>query len=217
MKHSDSITKIIPALLKAQLDIKNVIRQAENKHFGSKFADLTTILDAIKSPLNANGIVLLQPISSSPEGVTVETMLIHESGEWLSECMFMPVNTSNPHHFGSACSYTRRYSLQSFVALPSEDDDGNKAADTEQPSSDFPAPGPPRNMKASDFTRHCTAMATSTKQDQLQKAFTVAVMEARKIGDEGAVQSFIRKKDDLKAMIESANKAEIAEGANNEL
>ena len=60
-------------------------------------------------------------------------------------------------------------------------------------------------------------MATSTKQDQLQKAFTVAVMEARKIGDEGAVQSFIRKKDDLKAMIESANKAEIAEGANNEL
>ena len=55
--------------------------------------------------------------------------MLHESGEFLTDRMrIAPKSETNPQDQGSAISYARRYSLQSMVFIPAEDDDGNKAA-----------------------------------------------------------------------------------------
>ena len=122
MKTSESIITIAPAFLKAQKTIESVIKDSTNPFFKSKYADLTAVIDACKDKLNKEGIAILQPI----DGMYVETILIHESGEWFSS--LTPIvckEENNPQALGSAITYAKRYGLQSMVLLPAEDDDGN--------------------------------------------------------------------------------------------
>lgn len=124
MRTSESIKAITPAFLKAQIKIESVIKEKTNPFFNSKYADLTSVIEACKDKLNAEGIAILQPI----DGMNVETILIHESGEWFSSLTpIVSKDANNPQALGSAISYAKRYGLQSMVLLPAEDDDGNVA------------------------------------------------------------------------------------------
>jgi len=60
----------------------------------------------------------------------VETMLLHSSGEFLSEVFVLPVAKHDALGSGSCVTYARRYALASFVGVCPEDDDGNAAADS---------------------------------------------------------------------------------------
>ena len=136
MKTSESIVKIAPALLAAQKEIGSATKDATNPFFKSKYADLGSVMEACKEALNKNGIVVLQPVSNSfsfndqaPVPMTfVETILLHESGEFISDIMLASVKQHNdPQAQGSAITYARRYSLQSMMFIPAEDDDAEKA------------------------------------------------------------------------------------------
>lgn len=133
MKHSESIKEIAGALLKAQIAIKAALKDSTNPHFKSKYADLSSVIDAVKGPLNANGIVFTQGVSAAENGVAVETMLIHTSGEWMSETLPIPVSRVDAQGVGSAITYGRRYGLQSMCGVPAEDDDGNAASKAPPP------------------------------------------------------------------------------------
>ena len=124
MKTSESITNIITALLKAQKSMGAAKKEATNPYFHSSYADLGSVMEACKSQLNENDIVILQPIM----GMMVETVLLHISGEWMSsETPIEQKEEHNPQALGSAITYARRYGLQSMVFIPAEDDDGNTA------------------------------------------------------------------------------------------
>jgi len=124
MNKSESINKIAPALLSAQREIGAAIKGSTNPFFKKKYADLGSVMESCKDALNKNGITVLQPVGID----TVETILLHESGEWISETMNITAKSdNNPQDQGSAITYARRYSLQSMVFIPAEDDDGNKA------------------------------------------------------------------------------------------
>ena len=124
MNSSESILKIAPALLAAQKKTGAALKQAVNPFFHSKYADLGSVMEACKEPFNTAGITILQPIV----GVNVETILIHESGEWVgSVTPIICKDPGDPQKFGSAISYARRYGLQSMVLIPGEDDDGETA------------------------------------------------------------------------------------------
>ena len=127
MKTSESIKEIAGALLKAQKAIKAAIKDANNPHFKSKYADLSSVIDAVKAPLNDNSIIFTQGVGSNDNGVTVETMLLHVSGEWISETLTVPVQKNDAQGVGSAITYGRRYGLQALCGVPAEDDDGNAA------------------------------------------------------------------------------------------
>lgn len=153
MNKSESITKIAPALLKAQIAIKAAIKDSVNPAFrGSKYADLSSVIDAVKGPLNANGITFLQGLEDSEHGVAVETMLLHESGEWLSSTVRIPAPKQDPQGYGSATTYARRYGLQSMCGVPAEDDDGNAASK--------PVPISAKSQSQADFDQ------LSTEQQQ---------------------------------------------------
>jgi hypothetical protein len=129
MKTSETITKIASALLKAQMNMGNALKDSKNPFFKSKYADLNSVREACMPSLNANGITALQPMVNIEGKNFINTILLHESGEYLSsltEIIYSKQNDAQAQ--GSGITYARRYGLQSFVNIGAEDDDGNKAS-----------------------------------------------------------------------------------------
>lgn len=128
MNSSQSITKLASALVKAQAEIRAAIKDSDNPFFKSKYADLSSVMNAVKAPLLKNEIAFLQGVQDAENGVAVETMLVHSSGEWISSTLRIPASKQDAQGYGSAISYGRRYGLQSMCGVPAEDDDGNAAS-----------------------------------------------------------------------------------------
>jgi hypothetical protein len=122
MKH------IASALVKAQKEFGPALKSSSNPHFKSRYADLAACVEAVIDALNANGIMLMQQNSECGDGVIVETVFIHESGETLSSGkLHVPAAKHDPQGYGSALTYARRYSLMAACGIAPEDDDGNHA------------------------------------------------------------------------------------------
>lgn len=127
-------TKIKPASLSAAMakafaEIEAATKSANNPHFKSKYADLGAVIEAVKPALISHGLFFTQRSHPADNGVSVETVLHHESGEELSlGTLFVPANKQDAQGFGSALTYARRYGLMTAFGVPAEDDDGNAAA-----------------------------------------------------------------------------------------
>lgn len=129
MKTSDSIKQIAEALVSAQKEIKFAAKDSTNPHFKSKYANINSVIEAVKAPLNNNNIAILQSLSPSDDNkLHLTTRLIHSSGEWIEDTAVCPIQKQDPQGLGSAISYIRRYSISSLCALYADDDDGQSAA-----------------------------------------------------------------------------------------
>jgi hypothetical protein len=116
-------------LVKAQANIHGAIKDSTNPHFKSKYADLSSVMEAVKAPLLAQGIAIVQATEPSEANeVRLSTMLLHASGEYIADTITVPVNKQDAQGYGSAMTYARRYGLQAMTGCCPEDDDGNAAA-----------------------------------------------------------------------------------------
>lgn len=128
MKTSDSILKISQAFVKAQSTITAALKDSLNPAFKSKYADLSSVTDAIRPAAAANGLAYLQSATMvGTNQLELTTRIIHESGEWFEFDMLMPMPKSDAHGFGSIQTYGRRYALSSIFGCVADDDDGNAA------------------------------------------------------------------------------------------
>jgi hypothetical protein len=115
-------------------EIEGATKSSKNEGFkqggkASKYADLTSVIEAIKPALVNNGLFFTQHPEPSDGGVCIETVLHHCGGESLSlGKLFVPADRSNAHGYGSALTYARRYALVTAFGVPVEDDDGNAAS-----------------------------------------------------------------------------------------
>ena len=144
MLTSDSITKITPALIKAQSEFAPAVKAKVNPHFKSKYVPLDAVLDAIAEPLRANGIAILQQTDIQDARTVLLTRLVHESGEWIAGKYPVHPVKADPQGEGSALTYARRYALMALVGIAPEDDDGNaavKAANRETVTKILPTGG----------------------------------------------------------------------------
>lgn len=105
-------------------------KDSSNPHFKSKYADLASVMDAIRGPLAKHGLGMVQFACEAPEGsVCVRTVLGHSSGQFISSNFTMPVrDPKNPQAVGSALTYARRYAAMAICGIAPDDDDGNSAA-----------------------------------------------------------------------------------------
>jgi hypothetical protein len=140
MKMSDSIIELASALSKAQGMIDDATKTGMNPAFRSKYADLAAVRAVIREPLAVNDLAIVQAPRTVEGSVEVETMLIHKSGEFLSETLRMPVNKWDAQGIGSGITYARRYGLMSILSIASEDDDGNAAVNRTVTPAPAPAP-----------------------------------------------------------------------------
>lgn len=123
--------QIATALVKAQRAFAPALKTSTNPHFRSRYADLAACVEAVIDALNANGIALVQRTHDSDNGVAVETLLVHESGETISGgILHVPAAKNDPQGYGSALTYARRYSLMASCGIAPEDDDANAAQKT---------------------------------------------------------------------------------------
>lgn len=125
---------IASALVKAQQAFGPALKTNTNPHFRSKYADLSACVEAVIDALNANGIALMQQTHECENGVMVETVFVHESGETLSSGkLHVPASKQDAQGYGSALTYARRYSLMAACGIAPEDDDGNAASRRQEP------------------------------------------------------------------------------------
>ena len=81
MNKSESIKELATALCKAQSEMKFAVKDAANPFFKSRYADLASVIEAVKLPFANNGISFVQGTDFEDTAVIIETMLMHSSGE----------------------------------------------------------------------------------------------------------------------------------------
>jgi hypothetical protein len=119
---------ISAAFVAAQRNFAPALKTSTNPHFRSKYVDLAGCIEAVIDALNSAGIGLIQKQHPSENGVSIETIFVHESGESLSAgVLHVPAAKNDPQGYGSALTYARRYSLMAACGIAPEDDDGNAA------------------------------------------------------------------------------------------
>lgn len=123
--------QIAAAFIAAKKAFGPALKDRTNPAYRSKYADLGACLEAVDEALLNNGIALYQETFEDATGVTVETVLLHESGESI-RCgkLHVPASKQDPQGYGSALTYARRYSLMAACGIAPEDDDGNAATKT---------------------------------------------------------------------------------------
>lgn len=121
---SESTTKIVEALLKFNDAMGTIAKDANNPFFKSAYADLPSILKAIKEPMAKNGLT----INHFPVGDNrLVTRLSHKSGEFYQGVFFMKSVKDTPQDRGSVITYMMRYAVGAYLGLSiDKDDDGNK-------------------------------------------------------------------------------------------
>lgn len=181
MKSSDSIAAIAPALVKAGAELEPVSKDATNPAFRNKYATLDAIMEQVRPVLAAHGLCVLQGVTH-PEtvdgrviGLSVETRLLHLSGEWVSTVVTLPVEKATAQGAGSSISYGRRYGLSAILGLTAEDDDGN--ADSKGPKP--PAPAVKRDEPEADKRLYERVPTTPATAMALAKAETVELKGKR--------------------------------------
>lgn len=190
MEWGSDMKGIATALAKAQANMGKALKQANNPHFRSKYADLGNVMDACLPALNEAGIALIQPTGEDEYGRYVETILIHgESGEQLACRVPLIVSKNDMQGYGSAVTYARRYGLMAMAGIAPEDDDGNAAAKA-APKQEAPKPISEKMFSdiktmientATDEDKFCAFFKVQTLHDMTaQQAADAIAMLAKK-------------------------------------
>ena len=143
--------EIYSALAKAQAEIQQNSVKKTIQAYNYKYADLGSVWDACKAPLERNNLSVYQTVmgtnsvvvtttregkEKSPDSVkTIEevnenslrlvTVIAHTSGESISDGGVPLINKKGcMQGLGSAITYARRYGLSSMLGVSPEDDDG---------------------------------------------------------------------------------------------
>jgi hypothetical protein len=127
VKQTIEINELAAALAKAQASIKGAVKDSANPFFKSKYADLASVWDACRKPLTDNGLSVVQFPRLANGMVEVTTMLMHSSGQFLSDDLNAEPKDTSPQGIGSTITYLRRYALAAVAGVAPEEDDGEAA------------------------------------------------------------------------------------------
>lgn len=149
MRFSENLSNIGAALAKVQSEIKNPIKNQENKGVQGKpkYANLEDTLQEYVRPIcSKHGISIFQSVKTDESGrVGVCTVLLHESGEYIEgDYVFcdvvIPVSREGKKVLtegqatGVCITYLRRYSLNAALGINGDKDtDGSYEKYEEEP------------------------------------------------------------------------------------
>lgn len=181
---------LLKALLAAQSELTDPVKNSTNPAFRNRYADLHAVLEAIEAPLAKNGLVITQTLRldeslgdapKTNEQVLVTCLWHVESAEVISSTMALRPEKPTPQGMGSAISYARRYSLQALLGLTAVDDDGQEASKPSQkPASKAISPAAAAVAKATNGTPVPTVMEVvglmreAKTKEQLDRAAALA-------------------------------------------
>lgn len=136
-RRSEKFGVLAAALAKAQGEFSTVGKTSKANvatktggAYSYSYADLADFMRMVRGPLSRNGIAILQPACYTQDGVVVvETLLLHESEQFIATDLHMVPADRSPQAIGSCITYARKYALAALlgVVAEEEDDDGNAA------------------------------------------------------------------------------------------
>lgn len=155
-KMSPTIGNIATSLVKFNGEVETISKDAKNPHFKNTYASLDNIVEEIRPLLFKHGITVMQIPSGDGETVSMKTMLLHESGEWMeSEPLCMKPVKNDPQGVGSCITYARRYSLCSMLNLSTgDDDDGNDASHPQKGAQSASSKQPSKTAQTESQTQN---------------------------------------------------------------
>jgi hypothetical protein len=137
--------EIFKALAKAQSKIVGAVKDSDNPFFKSKYADLASVMDAIKAAFTENGLAYYQRVYTAQSAVAtvkktdqetiekneqvnfIETVIVHSSGGFITSGAMQVLcgNSQDPQKVAAAVTYYRRMQLSALAGVSQVDDDGN--------------------------------------------------------------------------------------------
>lgn len=124
MNKSESINEIAKALADFQAEVKDPSKDKENPFFKSKYVALDGVLQTVRPVLAKHGLSVMQLPTSDETAVTVTTLLMHSSGQFIeSEPFKVLLTKKDAQAAGSALTYARRYSLSAVLGIAWDEDD----------------------------------------------------------------------------------------------
>ncbi len=189
--------KIAPAFIKAKMAFGPVLKDKNNPAFkGSKYAPLEACLEAVDDACLTNGIALYQETFEDSTGVTVETVFLHESGQFL-RCgkLHVPASKQDPQGYGSALTYARRYSLLAACGIAAEDDDGNAAAQRAEQAQRLQG-------RAQWLEEQALRLESADTLDDLGEIWRAAYKAMQAENDTDAIQTLEPIKDRMKSTLQ---------------
>jgi hypothetical protein len=130
---SETIEHLSAALAAAQGVMKAAAFNRINPHFKNRYADLASVLEAIRDPFAKNGLSITQTTHlMNGADFVLRTTLRHASGQWVASEYPLPRN-AKPQELGSALTYARRYTLSAIAGTAGEEDDDGQAASASAP------------------------------------------------------------------------------------
>jgi len=187
--------EIASALVKAQKAFGPALKQSTNPHFKSKYVDLASCVESVIDALNDNGIFLSQHTYEHNEGIVIETVFTHESGEQMN-CgrLFFPANKHDPQGFMSCLTYIRRASLMAATGQSPEDDDGN--ASVKKEPKELPVKS---HVEPEKLGLLIDKMREAENEEQLKASYRIAYQACH---SEKQWQDLVAKvKDELRALL----------------
>lgn len=128
MNKSSSIVNLAKALIAVKKELEPIVRDSDNPFFKSKYADLAAVIENTDPILSKNGLVISQFPCSNGTSIGVQTILLHESGEFLEDSFTLPIAKQDAQTGTAAVTYARRTALKAVLGVAEVDDDGNTAA-----------------------------------------------------------------------------------------
>lgn len=185
MQKSGTLGELATALAAAQGELEDASKSSVNPAFKSKYADLAEVLQTVRPVLSKHGLsvtqtlgMYLEPSSVAPKArIQVTTMLLHKSGEFISDTVAMPLVKDDPQGVGSAVTYARRYGLAAIVGIAQDDDDGNAGAAKKAAAPKVSAPKTEPSKSVADLEASFKNAQSPEELDALAKDFAALSAE----------------------------------------
>jgi hypothetical protein len=125
----EPLDQLAAAMIAVQSEIKPAPESGRNPHLKTRYSTLEDIWSVCRGPLARHGLTVIQAPQGAEEGwLSLETILLHKSGQRISSVIRVPVGKHDIQAFGGALTYARRYALAAMIGVTSgEDDDGESA------------------------------------------------------------------------------------------
>ena len=219
MIKSESIKSLVGSLVKFNQEVTKISKDAKNPFFKNDYATLDQIIGQVRPILASHGLVVMQDVSGGGDGiVTVKTLLLHESGEYMETTgTTLKLAKNDPQGTGAGVTYARRYDLSAALNLNTgEDDDGNSASGNQSNRSNVKAPKskPAPKPKTSSLTQQSEIERKAKEYIKIQGTGTIsALMEFLKISDiklisENHAKVSIKKLDEIIAAAKKKQEAD---------
>ncbi len=175
----ENIEKLASALIKVQSEIGVAVKNKENPHLRSKYADLAAVWDAIAPALTKYGVAVVQAPIWRDGGQFLRTILIHESGQSIEGEYLVRPTKDDPQAWGSCLMYARRYSLAAMIGVVSgEDDDAHRASGGRNKGANIDKVKGPELISAAERIAMKKVWTKAGKTDAMVASYLLEAYEA---------------------------------------